>query len=170
MKLIAQTEGKETEIEIRANDSGVVSFALDGHVCEARVHQPEKDVLLFIIDGRVYECRLDVKEGDPSKLNITLGGRLYTVFIEDPKRLRGGRTSVGAFSAGSSSIVAPMPGKVVRVMAAIGDKVQMGDGIVTVEAMKMQNEMKATKAGTVKEVRIDAGATVNAGDVLVIIE
>ncbi len=64
----------------------------------------------------------------------------------------------------------PMPGKVVRVLVAVGSRVEMGAGIAVVEAMKMQNEMKAPKAGTVVSLSVAAGATVNAGDVLAVIE
>ena len=63
-----------------------------------------------------------------------------------------------------------MPGKVVRVLVETGATVQTGDGIIVVEAMKMQNEMKSPKDGTIKEIRFAEGATVNAGDVLVVIE
>src|SRR5437667_10102048 len=67
-------------------------------------------------------------------------------------------------------IVAPMPGKVVRVLVEVGDQVEAGAGIVVVEAMKMQNEMKSPKIGTVVTLNVEVGATVNAGDVLAIIE
>ena len=63
-----------------------------------------------------------------------------------------------------------MPGKVVRIIAEAGAAVQKGDGIIVVEAMKMQNEMKSPKDGVVKEIRVSEGSTVNAGEVLVVIE
>ncbi|MBC7929115.1 MAG: biotin/lipoyl-binding protein, partial [Rubrivivax sp.] len=71
---------------------------------------------------------------------------------------------------GRAQINAPMPGKVVRVLVEAGQAVEAGAGLVVVEAMKMQNELKSPKTGTVSEVRVEPGATVNAGDVLVIIE
>ena len=71
---------------------------------------------------------------------------------------------------GVIQIVAAMPGKVVRLLVEVGEEVQAQQGIVTVEAMKMQNEMKSPKAGTVIAVNVHAGATVNAGDVLAVIE
>jgi biotin carboxyl carrier protein len=63
-----------------------------------------------------------------------------------------------------------MPGKVVRIVAEVGQEVKTGDSIIVVEAMKMQNEMKSPKDGVVKEIRAEVGATVNAGDVLAVIE
>jgi biotin carboxyl carrier protein len=63
-----------------------------------------------------------------------------------------------------------MPGKVVRIVAEVGQEVKIGDSIIVVEAMKMQNEMKSPKDGVVKEIRAENGATVNTGDVLAVIE
>ncbi|MBA2621364.1 MAG: biotin/lipoyl-binding protein, partial [Acidobacteria bacterium] len=71
---------------------------------------------------------------------------------------------------GAAEIKTAMPGKVVRVLAVEGAEIKAGDGVLIVEAMKMQNEMKAPKDGIVKEIRVVEGATVNAGDVLAIIE
>jgi len=63
-----------------------------------------------------------------------------------------------------------MPGKVVRILLEAGSEVKKGDGVLVVEAMKMQNEMKSPKDGIVRELRSTEGSTVNAGDVLVVIE
>jgi biotin carboxyl carrier protein len=67
-------------------------------------------------------------------------------------------------------VLAPMPGKVVRVLVEEGQEVEAGAGLVVVEAMKMQNELKSPKKGTVAELRARPGATVNAGDVLAVVE
>ena len=67
-------------------------------------------------------------------------------------------------------LVAPMPGKVVRVAVQAGQEVKAGDELVVVEAMKMENEFRAMAAGTVKQVRVEAGQAVNAGDILVVVE
>src|SRR5438552_1921934 len=69
-----------------------------------------------------------------------------------------------------SRIVAPMPGKVVRVLVEVGEQVEAGAGIVVVEAIKMKKEMKTPMAGTVVTLNVSAGITVNAGDVLAVIE
>ncbi len=78
--------------------------------------------------------------------------------------------SANADAGGAAEIKTAMPGKVVRVLATVGAEVKQGDGVLIVEAMKMQNEMKAPKDGVIKEIRVGEGATVNAGDVLAIIE
>jgi biotin carboxyl carrier protein len=99
---------------------------------------------------------------------VTVNGRILQVEVVDP-RDRGG-SHEGPAIHGSQQVRAPMPGKVVRVLAAVGDAVEEGRGLVVVEAMKMQNEMKSPKAGRVTEVRARAGASVTAGEVLVVIE
>ncbi|MGB7601077.1 MAG: biotin/lipoyl-containing protein, partial [Candidatus Sulfotelmatobacter sp.] len=71
---------------------------------------------------------------------------------------------------GPKNIVAPMPGKVVRLLVREGDEVEMGAGVAVVEAMKMQNEIKSPKKGTVQKILVTEGAAVNAGDVLAIVE
>jgi biotin carboxyl carrier protein len=89
--------------------------------------------------------------------------------VRDPRSLRSRKAAAGA-GEGPQKIVAPMPGKIVRILAAAGTEVEAKQGIVVVEAMKMQNEMKSAKKGTVKQVLVEEGATVNAGDVLAIVE
>jgi len=76
----------------------------------------------------------------------------------------------GGHDAGRAQVAAPMPGKVVRVLVERGQAVEAGAGLVVVEAMKMQNELKSPKSGTVVELRVEAGATVNAGELLAVIE
>jgi biotin carboxyl carrier protein len=88
--------------------------------------------------------------------------------VRDPRRWS--RQSRGGAHAGTHQIKAPMPGKVVRVLAAAGDVVEAGQGVVVVEAMKMQNELKAPRAGRVIGVTAKIGATVTAGEVLATVE
>jgi biotin carboxyl carrier protein len=95
---------------------------------------------------------------------VTVNGFRYEIEVRDPRRWS--RQSRGGSHAGAQDIKAPMPGKVVRVLVAVGDAVEAGQGIVVVEAMKMQNEMKAPRAGKVIAIAAKAGATVTAGDVL----
>ena len=89
--------------------------------------------------------------------------------IIDPKRLRSAKGD-DADASGKAEIKTAMPGKVVRILVAEGDTVQKGDGVIVVEAMKMQNEMKSPKDGVISKIKFAEGDTVSAGDVLVIIE
>jgi biotin carboxyl carrier protein len=99
---------------------------------------------------------------------VTVNGRTLSLEVYDPRDLRPSRTGVS--NHGRQEVVAPMPGKVVRLLVAAGETVTEGQGVVVVEAMKMQNEMKSPKAGTVAEVRTRPDATVAAGEVLLVIE
>jgi biotin carboxyl carrier protein len=97
-----------------------------------------------------------------------LRGQSREVTVIDPKRLRSTQSS-GAHHPGAAEIISPMPGKIVRVLVEPGAHVEAGAGVIVVEAMKMQNEMKAPKAGVVVSINAEDGATVNAGDVLAVI-
>ena len=132
---------------------------------------PDKPPLLLVHGGRVYECRVGAGPGAEGRgdLRVSVGAREYGVRLTDPKHLRGAGPG-GGEQGGRAQVRAPMPGKVVRVLVGAGQAVAAGQGLVVVEAMKMQNELKSPKSGTVAELRAEPGATVNAGDVLVVVE
>lgn len=119
-------------------------------------------VFSILIDGRSYQATL-LAPG-----TIQVNDRVFSVELFDPRELRA-RSSAGA-SHGRQNIAAPMPGKVVRLLAAVGDTVEAGQGLIVVEAMKMQNEMKSPKTGIVAEIKTKGGATVAAGEILIVIE
>ena len=100
----------------------------------------------------------------PTGLVVTIEGYRFEIEVRDPRRWRERRAAAG--TAGVQTIAAPMPGKVVRVLVAAGETVEAGQGLVVVEAMKMQNEMKALRAGKVLSLPAREGATVAAGEVL----
>lgn len=118
--------------------------------------------------GRSYEVRVHRQGKSAAAWGVEVNGKSLAVEIEDPRRrsARGGR----AGASGRQNISAPMPGKVVRLLVGAGDLVEAGQGVVVVEAMKMQNEMKSPKAGRVARILTEAGATVAVGDTLVVIE
>ena len=145
--------------------------AVDSHIVEidseqlSAVTEVEPGVYSVLLDGASYEIRLvETLQG----LSAEVGGRRFAVEVRDPRDTgRGARASIGS---GRQKVAAPMPGKVVRVLVKVGDLVDVGQGLVVVEAMKMQNEMKASRPGRVIEVRAGAGETVGAGDTLVVLE
>jgi biotin carboxyl carrier protein len=99
---------------------------------------------------------------------VTVNGKTLNVEVFDPRDLR---SSTRASSKdGRQEILSPMPGKVIRLLAQVGGIVEEGQGLVVVEAMKMQNELKSPKSGKVTEVRTKPEATVSAGEVLLVIE
>ena len=105
----------------------------------------------------------------PGELLAYLGGRIMPVVVNGRRTGRPG-ADTGAGAHGEQKVVAPMPGRVVRVLVAPGDAVEARQPVMVVDAMKMENELRSPKAGQVKEVTVAAGASVEAGRVLVVIE
>ena len=170
MKLKAQLSGKEHEVSLsrgrrRRRRCGRPALRPAGSRTGAGQY-------LLINGSNIYKCRVSARGSSLAagqSFAVVLRGQSYEVALVDPKRLRSGQ-SAGAHHAGAAETVSPMPGKIVRVLVQLGDKVEAGAGIIVVEAMKMQNEMKAPKAGIVVSINAEEGATVNAGDVLAVIE
>lgn len=139
---------------------------LDGHELPLDVTSVQNGVLSILVDGKSYEVR---QESTPTETNIVVGRERFGAVVRDPRSLRSRRSS-GAAEEGLKKVVAPMPGKVVRILAREGTAVEAGQGVVVIEAMKMQNEMKSPKKGTVKKINAAEGAAVEAGQVLAEIE
>jgi biotin carboxyl carrier protein len=145
-----------------------------------------------VIDGQ--ERVVDAREVDPSTLSLILlnaGGACHEVELVESavagellvrtrdgllravvngRRLRRGGADDAAGTPGDQRVLAPMPGKVVRVLVAPGDEVKARQGLVVVEAMKMESEITSPKAGRVKEVPVKEGTLVEAGRVLAVVE
>jgi biotin carboxyl carrier protein len=127
---------------------------------------PRRDVLSLLIDGRSYEIK---REQTGTDLHLWVGSTRFAVELRDPRSLRSRQKNSGD-EKGPRKIVAPMPGRIVRLMVKENSEVEAGQGIVVVEAMKMQNEIKSPKKGIVKKILAIAGAAVNPGDLLAIVE
>jgi len=168
MKLNASIAGHQAEIQIRI-DGPRARADIDGRHYDLEVHECGADGFLLIHNGQVHECRVEGRPESGKAVEVVAGTTRFTVTLTDPKRLHGATVS-SAHTDEAARILAPMPGKIVRVLVGVGDQVEAGAGVVVVEAMKMQNEMKAPKAGTVVTLNVEPGATVNGGDVLVVIE
>jgi biotin carboxyl carrier protein len=153
--------GAEEHIEILAPAPDCRFRFADGPERAAQVERPEPGVYSVLLDGRVYEARV---EETPTALVVVVKDHRFEIEVRDPRRLR--RRGSAAGHAGVLTVSAPMPGKVVRVLAAVGGEVQPGQGLLVVEAMKMQNEIKAPRGGKVLSMPAQQGATVAAGDVL----
>ncbi|MEQ1887328.1 MAG: biotin/lipoyl-containing protein [Bryobacteraceae bacterium] len=136
-------------------------------------------------DSEVVEREFSVEPGGPGRYSILIEGRSYAVAmlpgggvsvngtvipveVIDPREYRRGNRGSG--TEGRQQIAAMMPGRVVNILVEVGSEVEAGQGLIVVEAMKMQNEMKSPKSGKVTEVRAKAGAAVAAGELLMVIE
>ena len=168
IKLQAEMDSANYRLGLR-REGRLVSAEVDGRAYELEVHSQNEGEILIRNGNVIYRCRVAKSDQKTQALNVDLRGRQYAVQLIDPKRLSAQQTS-GTHDHGSAQIIAAMPGKVVRLLVEVGAQVEAGAGIVVVEAMKMQNEMKAPKAGVVISLNAEPGGTVNAGDVLAEIE
>jgi biotin carboxyl carrier protein len=161
--------GRKVKVELPASAAagGVCECLVDGRpvTIDAKVLQPGV-MSLLVPDSqgiaRQFRCVLD---GDA----VVVDGRRHEFTVYDPRSLAG-RLGSGGGADGPRPVKAPMPGRVVRVLVAVGDEVVEGQGVVVIEAMKMQNELKSPKAGLVARVGVGVGDTVGSGDVLVVVE
>jgi biotin carboxyl carrier protein len=166
MKLQAEIEGKTSEVEVRRDGERLLA-RVDNREYELEVSEPEPGVFLLKHNDRVFNTfALERTDGTSE---VSVNGKSFDVQIIDPKRLRASG-SEHSHDHGLVEIKTAMPGKVVRILTAAGETVEKGSGVIVVEAMKMQNEMRSPKDGVIKEIRVSEGVTVNAGDVLVVIE
>jgi len=139
---------------------------LDGFELQIDAVLTRRDVLSILLEGKAYEIK---RERTATDMHLWVGSRRYAVELRDPRSLQSRKAAIGGFQ-GPQRLLAPMPGKVVRVLLTEDSAVEAGQGILVVEAMKMQNELKSPKKGTVKRIMAGEGSAVNAGDVLAIVE
>ena len=158
-------DGAAHKLEL-ARDGNRWSCRLDGRELEADAVITRHDILSIVIQGTHYEVK---RERTPSDLHFWVKNSRFQVEVRDPRSLRGRKAAAGA-GEGPQKLTAPMPGKIVRILLAAGAEVEAGQGVLVVEAMKMQNELKSPKKGVVKQVLAREGAAVNAGEVLAIVE
>ena len=156
-------DGKPYRLELDRTE-GRWSCRLDGREVEVDAVLARPDVLSLRIANKVYEVKCEVA-GD---LRLWVGSQPFSVEIRDPRSLRS--RAHASDDHGPQKLTAPMPGKVVRVLSHEGAEVDSGAGVVVVEAMKMQNEIKSPKKGTIQKILVSEGTAVNAGDVLAIVE
>ena len=184
MTIWLEIEGKERRVELAArqatgsvtdwaassaaNAAGcAVECLVDGRPVVVDVSVLQPGVMSLVVEGRQYRCVLD---GDAAVgLAVVIAGRRHEFAVTDPRSLKA-RRGGGAGKHGPRPVKAPMPGRVVRVLVAVGDEVVEGQGVVVIEAMKMQNELKSAKAGRVVKVAAEVGETVLQGAVLVVVE
>jgi len=158
-------DGKRHRLELEKNAAGW-GCRLDGQPVHIDALIPRRDVLSMLVDGHSYEIK---REQIATDLYLWVGSTRFAVELRDPRSLRSRQEAVGD-EKGPRKILAPMPGRVVRLLVAENSEVDAGQGVVVVEAMKMQNEIKSPKKGIVRKISATPGATVNPGDVLAIVE
>lgn len=166
MKIELEIDGQLIEGEFTLS-GGAARLTFGGATREAQVSEPEPGMFTIIINDRVYRCALE--ESPSGAVEVIVNGKRIPVAARDKKHLRG-QTARDAGASGQVKLSSPMPGKVVRVLLSAGDEVAAHQGVLIVEAMKMQNEVQSPKAGKIAEIKVAEGQTVNAGEALAIIE
>jgi biotin carboxyl carrier protein len=157
--------GRKRKVELERNEKSW-AIRLDGKPVEADVAQITQYTFSILLHGRSHELCLTPQPDGSFKIED--GEQELAVRVADPRAWRGRSSDLQA--AGRQNIVAPMPGKVVRVLVKAGDAVEAGQGLLVVEAMKMQNELRSPKRGVVQRLSVSEGEPVNAGQVLLSVE
>lgn len=187
MTLWIDIGGRLRKVELPANHgSGEATCLVDGRPLQADAKMLAPGLLsLLLLDppadptspgpnspnpkspaARQYRCILDLS---PEADAVLVNGQRAPFALDDPRSLRA-RRGAGAGADGPRPVKAPMPGRVVRVLVAAGDEVAAQQGLIVIEAMKMQNELKSPKAGRIARVAAQVGETVQSGDILAVVE
>ncbi len=172
-------EGEETprRYRVRHDDKTVTLQAIDPDASGASSlveplsidwRMPEPRVYSLLVDGNSYDVHIDEDERDEERLTVHLLSHVIRAQASDARKRRVSGTA--AEPDGVAQIVAPIPGRVVSVLAVEGTEVQRGDGIIVLEAMKMENELKAPRDGVVIRVAVQQGQGVEGGALLATIE
>lgn len=158
--------GKTRVVELVCRDD-VWKISLDGKELDASVVEVAPNTFSVLLNGESHQIRIAPRPG--GTLTVYTATTEYPTEVIDPRLWRGGRHSSLELE-GRQPITAPMPGKIVKLLVAQGDAVEAGQGLMVVEAMKMQNEIRSPKCGKVEKLLAREGHAVNAGDVLAWVE
>ena len=158
-----EVDGRICSVAVERTERGF-DVTVDGRRCTADL-VPVPSGWSLLIDGRSYEVAVEERRG---ALPVHVNGGAFAVAL--PSASRGaGRRKAAVHTGGPQQIVTPMPGRIVRVLVKPGDTVSARQGLIVIEAMKMENELRASGPGTVVEVRVSEGALVEANSVLMVI-
>ncbi len=158
---------REESIDVKQLGPGLYEVTVGDQVRKVDAFQHDFGTVSLLVDTESYSVQLDQSE---TEVKVYIRDSVFPLEILDEKRLRM-RRAAGKFTvAGKQTMTAPMPGKVVKVLAKVGDDVKEGQGVVVIEAMKMENEMKSPKDGKVVEIHVQEGQAVEGGAKLAAVE
>jgi biotin carboxyl carrier protein len=174
MKYSVAINGRERALELTGGER--LSCRLDGEPFEAEAVEIQPGVFSLLLGGKSFQVRVapaagasgDGAAASPGNYAVQVDGSSYSVAVNDPRRRPRdrGRSAL----EGKQNITAPMPGKVVRILVSEGQSVESGQGLIVVEAMKMQNEIRSRAAGSIQKILVREGQAVNAAETLLIME
>lgn len=157
-------DGKQYRLDLEQVD-GRWECRVDGREIAVDAVLARPNVLSLRICNKAFEVKCERVGGET---HVWVGSRRFAAEVRDPRSLRSRIRATD--DHGPKKLTAPMPGKVVRVLVSPGTEVEAGAGVLVVEAMKMQNEVKSPKKGVIQKILVTEGTAVNAGDVLAIVE
>jgi biotin carboxyl carrier protein len=158
--------GKTKHLVDLEKDGSSFKVFLDGQAVDANVILAAPNAVSVLLNGTAFEIHIAPSLDGTYKLQT--GPHEFQADVRDPRAWR--ERKQGALEAeGRQQIIAPMPGIVIRLLVKVGDEVEAGQGLVVVEAMKMQNEIRSPKKGKVERLQAKEGQPVNAGDVLCVV-
>ncbi len=169
MSFEVKTNNRTARIELLQRNGSQINISVDGKEYLLDFENVSEGVFSVIHRHNSYNIEL-IPGDDVRNYTVNTSRRTYEVeIIDSESRYRAARNK-GSEDDGENTIVAPIPGKVVKIPVSVGDPVEAGQTLVIFSAMKMESEFKAKKEGVVKEIRVKEGDTVEAGRVMVVVE
>jgi biotin carboxyl carrier protein len=167
MTFIARLGEQTYTVEIEEIRKSVYKVSVNGNEFLVDGKKTGRTNYSLIVDNRSFEIEVDNSEDE---YRVLVDGRNYRVNLIDERRARVDGAAGGIQPEGRQKVSVPMPGRVTAVLVSEGDIVEKGQGLVIVEAMKMENEVRSPISGEVKEIKVKSGEAVEAGTTLVIVE
>ena len=167
MAFVAKLGDQTYAVEIEEIGTGLYRVSVDGNEFLVDGKKTGRTNYSLIVDNRSFEIEVDNVDDE---YQVLVDGRNYHVNLVDERRVRIGGTQPGVQLQGRQAVSVPMPGKVIEVLVSEGDSVEKGQGLVIVEAMKMENEVRSPISGGVKDIKVKPGDAVEGGAILVIVE
>jgi len=160
----ATADGRTVRVEVRGKD-GRYTVTLDGGPLEVDLHETSRGFFSLLLGGASYEVGLDRRDG---VFTVVLPDDILEVALVEAAK--GAIAPLRKVASGPARVTAPMPGRLVRVLVEAGQEVAAGQGLVVMEAMKMENEIRSPRAGRVREVPVRERQAVETGALLVLVE
>ncbi len=175
MKFIAVVDEKEHQIIVKDQEQGLYRVEVDGRDYVVDSEALPSQIMSFLIDNKSYDLDLDDKDqsNDPldGRIAVRVRGRVLRFEMLEQRRKKMKDAAALHFAqTGTLNITSPMPGKVLRYLVNEGEEVKKGQGLVVMEAMKMENELKSPKNGVVKKIASSPGLAVDKQALLLVIE
>lgn len=167
MAFIAKLGDQSYTLEIEEIGKSLYRVSVDGNEFLVDGKKTGRTNYSLIVDNRSFEIEVDHAEDE---YRVLVDGRNYHVNLVDERRVRIGGGQAEIQLQGRQKVSVPMPGKIIAVLVAEGDSIEKDQGLVIVEAMKMENEVRSPIAGEVKEIKVKAGDAVEGGAVLLVVE